>query len=900
MATKTFEELKQLAIQIRDEKTNKQNTATRIGTQMLEHLDKLEQDYYDKTATDEELQARDEKLTELDTKTEEIYNLLSKSLYYENTLLDASNGTTSFIGKDKSFDCILIPTRGAKKAYIEGLNINSANGICFFENFPEFKGSITGGYITTSTSLPINESRIIDIPNNAKVLGFSIAISSRLDNDTRQKIKLRDLYFEDIVDTKIDTKIEESFSKNNNIQLFKNLRAISDSTKSNSKIEFLPIYFDLGDKFPNGFIGESSDWKCIIVPSIIGDTIKVPIITDIVNSCTLSSYPTSFGEVEEGIIINKNIEKKIKGSYTEYTITDNDTKYIALTIRASADLPELPLIVDSGNVTAKELGDVKSSLKEAKGSIPFINHDLGLIKDFDFGKYDDICLLMDGQSLSIGWESIAISTTPQDNCYMLGTDPCTRNTGFNGIGLNPLKSVIRESPNVSWCNVMSKLIPNKRFITSSVGEGDKRIEELSKTNDTSLIEAEFVGHGTIDPSNGAITLHANGSSYISFVLEVNPGETYYITGVSQIITEYSAKPKWNPIDNSYNKSILIGQGNNHMIDNQYTVPDGVYCIGLCQNNADYVTEKAFVIKGIANRYEKSFILPMAQLKAVEDNDDRTIGCPAIVWMQGEGDVSANKTKEYYKEMLVKLKNDMQSDIMSIFGQTEKPLFFCYMLALTGQKENNIMMAIAECCQENNDMILIAPIYAMPDYNNLHLSSNGNRWYGEYIARSTYNALILGKRDNCIVPYQFVIDSTKLKIKVNAPKLPLVIDTWTVQEVPQAGFKVWKNGSEIILSDVTLYGDEITLNCAEDISSGTIEVSYAGHNPSDSKNYRGTGNIRDSDRWQALQTYWDDTDDKGTYGTSTITYKPKTKNGESLIGKLYPMQNWLQNFYYKLS
>ena len=49
MATKTFDELNQLAIQIRDEKTNKQNTATRIGTQMLEHLEKLEQDYYDKT-----------------------------------------------------------------------------------------------------------------------------------------------------------------------------------------------------------------------------------------------------------------------------------------------------------------------------------------------------------------------------------------------------------------------------------------------------------------------------------------------------------------------------------------------------------------------------------------------------------------------------------------------------------------------------------------------------------------------------------------------------------------------------------------------------------------------------------------------------------------------------------
>ena len=52
MATKTLEELKQMAIQIRDEKTNKQNTATRIGTQMLEHLTKLEQDFLDKDTTE--------------------------------------------------------------------------------------------------------------------------------------------------------------------------------------------------------------------------------------------------------------------------------------------------------------------------------------------------------------------------------------------------------------------------------------------------------------------------------------------------------------------------------------------------------------------------------------------------------------------------------------------------------------------------------------------------------------------------------------------------------------------------------------------------------------------------------------------------------------------------------
>ena len=93
MATKTFEELKQLAIQIRDEKTNKQNTATRIGTQMLEHINKLEQDYYDKTATDEELKQRDEKLTELEGKSNSLnkrfnlinYDDLKIGKWYDNT-----------------------------------------------------------------------------------------------------------------------------------------------------------------------------------------------------------------------------------------------------------------------------------------------------------------------------------------------------------------------------------------------------------------------------------------------------------------------------------------------------------------------------------------------------------------------------------------------------------------------------------------------------------------------------------------------------------------------------------------------------------------------------------------------------------------------------------------------
>lgn len=112
MATKTFEELKQLAIQIRDEKTNKQNTATRVGTAMLEHINKLEQDYYDKTQTDEELKERDDKLTELEN------NIGGFDNWKEGFYYPIVNPGSTFAGK-------LYESIAWKTLCIEGIPANS-------------------------------------------------------------------------------------------------------------------------------------------------------------------------------------------------------------------------------------------------------------------------------------------------------------------------------------------------------------------------------------------------------------------------------------------------------------------------------------------------------------------------------------------------------------------------------------------------------------------------------------------------------------------------------------------------------------------------------------------------------------------------------------------------------
>ena len=169
MATKTFEELKQLAIQIRDEKTNKQNTATRIGTQMLEHLDKLEQDYYDKTATDEELKERDEKLIELEANFSNAKKAsVGKNLFNKNEVTKgyflSSGGNLS--ENNNFYISNFIEIQPNTQYYIRGTNVGGALHI-YYDSEAKFLGSTKDGATTS--------------PENAAYIRLSIGSSSALD-----------------------------------------------------------------------------------------------------------------------------------------------------------------------------------------------------------------------------------------------------------------------------------------------------------------------------------------------------------------------------------------------------------------------------------------------------------------------------------------------------------------------------------------------------------------------------------------------------------------------------------------------------------------------------------------------------------------------------------------------
>lgn len=131
MATKTFEELKQLDIQIRDEKTNKQNTATRVGTAMLEHINKLEQDYYDKTQTDEELKERDDKLTELEENLHDIEGNLHGNIYDIPAFVSGSKKNYKCYFKKDDLFSINIECNSSLKIFLKD---ESGNNVPFYHD----------------------------------------------------------------------------------------------------------------------------------------------------------------------------------------------------------------------------------------------------------------------------------------------------------------------------------------------------------------------------------------------------------------------------------------------------------------------------------------------------------------------------------------------------------------------------------------------------------------------------------------------------------------------------------------------------------------------------------------------------------------------------------------------
>lgn len=99
-----------------------------------------------------------------------------------------------------------------------------------------------------------------------------------------------------------------------------------------------------------------------------------------------------------------------------------------------------------------------------------------------------------------------------------------------------------------------------------------------------------------------------------------------------------------------------------------------------------------------------------------------------------------------------------------------------------------------------------------------------------------------------------------------------------------GFNAYKDSSagknEVDILSLEISGSTIKMSFADDVDMDNLVITYANWNSS------GVGYISDSGKWLSYNTY---NKEQGTHTVAT------NDEGESLVGKKYPMQSWLPQF-----
>lgn len=169
---------------------------------------------------------------------------------------------------------------------------------------------------------------------------------------------------------------------------------------------------------------------------------------------------------------------------------------------------------------------------------------------------------------------------------------------------------------------------------------------------------------------------------------------------------------------------------------------------------------------------------------------------ALVWMQGEanggptGGIVPARWKdelprpagqEWYRDRLIAYRQQWSDDLRAITGQAgEIPLFTYQTLGPAGEAQ---LMA----ADRDPHIVMVGPHYMVPSALNsrygerhgaaIHLSADGERWYGEQVAKVVHRTLVEGEDWQPLRPRKAWTDAARTSVWVDmiVPRPPLVLD-----------------------------------------------------------------------------------------------------------------------------
>ena len=170
---------------------------------------------------------------------------------------------------------------------------------------------------------------------------------------------------------------------------------------------------------------------------------------------------------------------------------------------------------------------------------------------------------------------------------------------------------------------------------------------------------------------------------------------------------------------------------------------------------------------------------------------------ALVWMQGEAnggptggivphrweaEMPRPAGQEWYSGQLIAYHRQWSKDLCQITGQRgEIPMFTYQTLGPAGEAQ---LMAT----DRDPNLYMVGPHYVVPSAINslrdnglhgasIHLSADGERWFGEQVAKVIHRVTVEGEKWQPLRPRRAVIEPSRLSILVemHVPRPPLVLD-----------------------------------------------------------------------------------------------------------------------------
>ena len=232
----------------------------------------------------------------------------------------------------------------------------------------------------------------------------------------------------------------------------------------------------------------------------------------------------------------------------------------------------------------------------------------------------------------------------------------------------------------------------------------------------------------------------------------------------------------------------------------------------------------------------------------------------IGFVQGESNYNADTTRIDYKNMLVQLKRDFDTDIKLITKQAFSPVMVTYQTAshfVAVPRRDNPVIAYAQwdAHRENNDIVMACAMYEL-EYlsDNLHLTADSSQQLGRYLGKAAYHMWrytqgLTDKPFRPLEPTAIIWQDKLVDITFKVPVGSLTLDTTLVTQTSNYGFDVWVGDvlqPNAITSVTVIDGSRVRIVLDKAYSDASI--SYArgrSGNPASSGPINGArGNLRD--------------------------------------------------------